>query len=70
MSERIGIEHEVDSCIWKVVIENENSSTFQDVKEGHKLYNCVKCPGIKNFCPDYRSYNELIRQSSIKYRKN
>lgn len=46
-------------CIWKLTANDPNSTTFQDVKEGHKLYKCMVGDGKKYCCPDYVSYQSI-----------
>lgn len=55
----MNLEDKLDKCIWKIMQEDENSTTFQDVKEGHKLYQCVECNGMVGSCYNFKSYGEV-----------
>ncbi len=57
------LEEVVEICVWKVLSNDENSTTFKDVEEGHKLYNCLSCSGNYKNCSYGHSYEEL----KIKY---
>lgn len=48
-----------DPCVMKVMANDENSTTFKYVEEGHTLYPCKPCPGTRGSCPNFRSYREL-----------
>lgn len=51
-----------DICTYKVMVNDKSSTTFQQVKRGHRLYNCVECPGTTGSCPNYSNYNKLVEK--------
>lgn len=45
----------LEICIWKEIQLDKNSTTFQDVSIGNKLYRCIGCDGLElNKCEYYR----------------
>ena len=51
---------DLELCVWKILSEDKNSTTFEPVHEGHELYACYSCIGTKeDGCSNYHSYNEL-----------
>ena len=52
---------DLEKCIWKVLEENPESSSFIDVRtnpylstgEPHPLYNCLSCNGLYPVCKKY-----------------
>ena len=51
-----------DPCIWKVLSLDDNSSTFQSVEKGDKLFPCIECIGDYESCDNYSSHNTLMRK--------
>lgn len=35
-------------CVWKLMSEDANSTTFYDVHEGHDLFKCYSCAGVND----------------------
>lgn len=54
------LEEITNPCTWKVISNNKDSSTFKQVSEGHKLYNCIECSGTRGSCPNYVDHNALV----------
>lgn len=54
-----------DKCVWKEMADDRESTTFEAMMEGHKLYDCVECSGKPYSCPNYQSGNELRRKYSL-----
>ncbi len=52
------LEDVIKKCVWKEMSDDPNSTTFQDVTEGHKLYSCTKCSGLPYSCPNYIFINK------------
>lgn len=50
-------------CIWKIMQESGESSTFDDVThENHPLYRCTKCEGLDFECRGYRYQLKELRE--------
>ncbi len=47
------MKNNLEKCIWKEMADDPKSTTFQDVKEGHKLYPCIECSGAPYRCANY-----------------
>lgn len=45
-------------CLWKLTVEDKNSSTFEIVRadKNHNLNPCLSCTGYDNKCIGYRNY--------------
>ena len=52
-------QSELEKCIWKIMSEDKHSTTFEHVKQGHKLYRCYECKGTKDSCHNYENYGRL-----------
>jgi len=55
----------LEKCLWKVMAEDKNSTTFQDVTENHPLYKCVVCSGEYGACDKDTRRNQNAKVINI-----
>ena len=60
------LETKTKICVQKVMSNDKDSTTYQQVKKGHRLYNCIECSGSPGSCPDYVSYNYLVNKHGVR----